>query len=140
MKLTLNINSGTLGGRIFELEKGFLTIGRGERCNVRFDPVSERISSKEHCYIEAQPDGFYLTDNQSTNGTLLNGEKIQSVRLNSGDQIQFGKNGIQATVLIEKDIDVSQQTYLKKDYPLPAGYQLLPSPDFQQFHNTEVLP
>jgi len=100
MKLFLNIPSGSLAGRRFELINGFLTIGRGERCNIRFDPLTERIASKEHCYIEAKADGFYLTDNQSTNGTILNGEKIRSVRLNPGDRLQFGKNGVTAAVEI----------------------------------------
>ena len=102
MKLSLNIESGSLAGRRFELTEGFLTIGRGERCNIRFDPMMERIASKEHCFIEARADGFYLTDNQSTNGTIINGEKIQSVRLKAGDRVQFGKNGSTAYIQIEE--------------------------------------
>jgi RsiW-degrading membrane proteinase PrsW (M82 family) len=100
MKLLLTINSGSLAGQSFELESGFLTVGRGDACNVRLDPVSERIASKQHAFIEAKPDGFYVTDNQSTNGTFLNGQKIQSAKINSGDTIQFGKNGVTATVNI----------------------------------------
>jgi RsiW-degrading membrane proteinase PrsW (M82 family)/pSer/pThr/pTyr-binding forkhead associated (FHA) protein len=107
MKLSLNIDSGSLAGRRFELTDGFLTIGRGERCNIRFDPLSERIASKEHCYIEAKADGFYLTDNGSTNGTILNGEKIQTVKLKPGDRIQFGKNGVTAFVQIEENLAAS---------------------------------
>ena len=102
MKLSLNIESGSLAGRRFELTEGFLTIGRGERCNIRFDPMMERIASKEHCFIEMRADGFYLTDNQSTNGTILNGEKIQSARLKAGDRVQFGKNGSTAYIQIEE--------------------------------------
>ncbi len=110
MKLSLNVESGSLGGRRFELTDGFLTIGRGERCNIRFDPLSERIASKEHCFIEAKADGFYLTDNQSTNGTMLNGEKIFSVKLHNGDRLQFGKNGVTAIVQIEESYPAGDQT------------------------------
>lgn len=102
MKLQLTVNSGTLAGQVFDLENGFLTIGRGENCSVRFDPTAERIASKQHAFIEAKPDGYYLTDNQSTNGTLHNGNRIQVVKLNSGDTIQFGKNGNTATVTIQQ--------------------------------------
>ncbi len=98
MKLQLRINSGSLIGQVFDLETGFLTIGRGENCSVRFDPAGERIASKQHAFIEAKPDGYYLTDNQSTNGTLVNGNRIQVIRLNNGDAVQFGKNGVTATV------------------------------------------
>ena len=38
MKLRLTVNTGTLAGRVYELESGFLTIGRGENCSIRFDP------------------------------------------------------------------------------------------------------
>lgn len=102
MKLLLTINSGTLASRIFELESGFLTIGRGENCSVRFDPAMERIASKQHAFIEAKADGYYLTDNESTNGTILNGNRIQKTKLNSGDTVQFGKNGVTATVTIQQ--------------------------------------
>ncbi len=101
MKLQLTISSGTLAGRVFDLETGFLTIGRGENCSVRFDPAAERIASKQHAFIEAKPDGYYLSDNQSTNGTILNGERVQVSKLNSGDTLQFGKNGVIASVLIQ---------------------------------------
>lgn len=110
MKLSLHIESGSLAGRRFELTEGFFTIGRGERCNIRFDPFSERVASKEHCFIEAKPDGFYLTDNRSTNGTLLNGERVGSVKLRSGDRIQFGKNGATAAVLIEDAAAAADRT------------------------------
>ena len=69
--------------------------------HVRFDPLNEKIASKQHAFIEAKPDGFYITDNTSTNGTYVNGERIQTVRLKSGDQIQFGRNGTTGRILIE---------------------------------------
>lgn len=104
MKLQLTVNSGTLAGRVFDLETGFLTIGRGENCSVRFDPTMERIASKQHAFIEAKPDGYYITDNQSTNGTILNGNRIQTSKLSSGDSIQFGRNGVTATVTIHQPV------------------------------------
>lgn len=101
MKLNLTIADGTLAGRVYELETGFLTIGRSDTCSVRLDPLTERVASKQHCFIESRPDGFYITDNQSTNGTLVNGERVSSARLNSGDRIQFGVNGVAANVRID---------------------------------------
>src|SRR6266404_3334716 len=106
MKLQLTMNGGTLAGRTFDLESGFLTIGRGDTCSVRFDPLSERIASKQHAFIEAKADGYYLTDNNSTNGTLLNGNPIASSKLASGDEIQFGRNGVTARVYIERPADL----------------------------------
>jgi RsiW-degrading membrane proteinase PrsW (M82 family) len=124
MKLLLNIKSGTLAGRNFELNQGFLTVGRGENCSVRFDPNGERVASKQHAFIEAKVDGFYLSDNNSTNGTFLNGQKIQSVRLNSGDIIEFGSNGVEASVFIESYANQSQPTVFFP--PAPAEQQFNP--------------
>ncbi len=101
MKLQLTVNDGSLAGQTFDLESGFLTVGRGETCSVRFDPLTERIASKQHCFIEAKADGFYITDNQSTNGTFVNGSPVTNAKLDNGDQIQFGRNGVTARVRIE---------------------------------------
>lgn len=101
MKLTITITSGTLSGQTFELTTGHLLIGRSENCSIRFDPLTEKIASKQHAFIEAKPDGFYIRDNTSTNGTLVNGQEVQNVKLNSGDTIQFGTNGVEAIVRIE---------------------------------------
>jgi RsiW-degrading membrane proteinase PrsW (M82 family) len=110
MKLRLTINSGSLAGQSFELETGFLTIGRSEMCSIRFDPLRERIASKQHAFIEARPDGFYITDNNSTNGTLVNGERIQAAKLADGDSVRFGRNGSDASVNIQADEFGSEMT------------------------------
>lgn len=110
MKLAIIVQNGYLAGRRLELSQGFLTIGRAATCNLVFDPNAENMVSSKHAFIEAKPDGFYLTDSQSTNGTFVNGEKIQVRRLNSGDVIQFGKNGPEARIAIE-NAAVPAQSY-----------------------------
>ncbi|MGD9627921.1 MAG: PrsW family glutamic-type intramembrane protease [Pyrinomonadaceae bacterium] len=104
MKLRLTITSGTLEGQTFDLETGFLSVGRSETCSVRFDPKAERIASKQHAFIEARSDGFYIRDNASTNGTLVNGSRVETVKLNPGDIIQFGRNGTTARVSIDTPV------------------------------------
>jgi RsiW-degrading membrane proteinase PrsW (M82 family) len=128
MKLQLMLESGTLAGRVFELETGFLTIGRAETCSVRFDPLTERIASKQHAFIESRPDGFYLTDNNSTNGTIVNGQSISSIKLNAGDRIQFGANGSTAVVQIDSPTSVAS-------LPTEAVQQNYRDFEIQQFNN-----
>lgn len=101
MKLTLTINGGSLAGQTFFLETGHLTVGRSNHCSVKFDPFTEKIASKQHAFIESKPDGFYVTDNNSTNGTYLNGQRVQSAKLSARDRIQFGTNGIEGDIAIE---------------------------------------
>lgn len=112
MKLSLKIKSGTLGGKSFELGEGTLTIGRSENCKVRFDPFSEKIASKNHAFIERKLDGYYLTDYNSTNGTFVNGQKITTTKLNSGDTVHFGKNGAEGEIFISEVQNQSQQPTL----------------------------
>ncbi len=125
MKLLLTITSGTLSGQVFDLESGFMTIGRAETCTVRFDPLGERVASKQHAFIEAGPDGYYIADNNSTNGTIVNGARVQRSKLASGDTVQFGKNGVTATIQIQ-DGEVFQQ-------PIPQeSFRQLQMDQFQQ--------
>src|SRR5215203_2258161 len=110
MKLRLTVNTGTLAGRSYELESGFLTIGRGENCSVRLDPRTERIASKQHAFIEAKSNGFFLSDNNSLNGTLVNGERIeQRVQMATGDTIEFGRRGVKASVQIQESSEPLDQ-------------------------------
>lgn len=108
MKLSLTIKNGTLAGKVFELTEGNLTIGRSQNCGLQFDPFIEKIVSTQHAYIEKKQDGFYLTDFNSTNGTYLNGQKINTVKLKSGDTVQFGKNGIEAVVSVAEELNQSR--------------------------------
>ncbi len=118
MKLTLTIDSGTLAGQSFELSTGHLLIGRSANCTVKFDPFNEKIASAQHAFIESRNDGFYITDNSSTNGTYLNGDRINSVKLSSGDGVQFGTNGIKGRVMIEPLPEVELPDSSTLDLPL----------------------
>ncbi len=104
MKLILTVQSGTLVGKRFELTQGIMTVGRSAICNLLFDPLQENMVSTRHAHLEAQPDGFYLFDDKSTNGTFVNNSRIQILKLNSGDLIQFGKNGPEVNVFIEAEV------------------------------------
>jgi ABC-type multidrug transport system ATPase subunit/pSer/pThr/pTyr-binding forkhead associated (FHA) protein len=55
-------------------EKNEIKIGRSEDCDIRLDHVSV---SRVHARIEATGDKFYLVDNGSTNGVMLNGKRVE---------------------------------------------------------------
>jgi RsiW-degrading membrane proteinase PrsW (M82 family) len=101
MKLVLTIRTGTRAGQTVEVTAQSLTIGRGTECGLQFDPQTERIVSTRHAYIQRAADGFYLTDHQSTNGTFVNGAKIDKVKLRDGDTVSFGSDGPQAAIQIQ---------------------------------------
>lgn len=65
-----------------------ITIGRREENSV---VIQEAYVSGHHAKVYSQNGRYVLQDLQSTNGTLLNGEKIQSrVYINVGDEVQIG--------------------------------------------------
>ncbi len=122
MKLTLTVQSGTLMGNRLDLTEGIITVGRGAGCNLLFDPMQENMVSTKHAHIETKPDGFYLFDDRSTNGTFVNGSHVQITKLNSGDTIQFGKNGPEVKVFIEAEA-VQPQSFNQFQPPASADAQ-----------------
>lgn len=56
--------------------------------------IPEYSISKRHCFFEFQPGHIFVCDCGSTNGTLLNGKKLEpkvSVQLDGGELITLGR-------------------------------------------------
>ena len=79
------------GGRAGEhlpLQAARETIGRAPDSDLFLDDVTV---SREHAIIEREPDGFYLRDLESLNGTYVNRTRVTRHRLADGDEVQVGK-------------------------------------------------
>ena len=50
----------------------------------------EDMVARKHARINLQPDGIWIEDLGSTNGTFVNGEKIKRARLKEGDRVLIG--------------------------------------------------
>ena len=59
--------------------------------------------------MQSAPDGFWIIDQQSTNGTLLNGKPIEKALLHSGDVIELGRHGPQIQMSLESAPSTAQQ-------------------------------
>jgi ABC transport system ATP-binding/permease protein len=54
--------------------------------------VEAALVSRVHCRLTALPSGeLEVTDLESTNGTFVNGRRVEQARLTSGDRIQVGR-------------------------------------------------
>ena len=68
------------------------TIGRGLG-NVVPLP-DDRATSLRHASIERTPFGYLVRDAGSSNGTWVNGEKIEECHIRDGDEIRIGRTVI----------------------------------------------
>ncbi|HEX2974108.1 MAG TPA: FHA domain-containing protein [Tepidisphaeraceae bacterium] len=62
-------------------------IGRREDCDIRI-PLGE--VSRKHCRLIMQGDALRLEDLGSSNGTFLNGQRVQESVVQPGDRLQIG--------------------------------------------------
>ncbi|MGH3730466.1 MAG: FhaA domain-containing protein [Micromonosporaceae bacterium] len=74
-------------GREYSVAIGSTTMGRGEQASMRLPDVG---ISRRHARLDFDGSQVVLTDLGSTNGTLVNGQRISAVALNPGDVIQIG--------------------------------------------------
>lgn len=52
--------------------------------------IRQVVVGRRHATIERRPDGFWLSDCHSVNGTYLNGQRVvEPVRLQGGDLVRF---------------------------------------------------
>ncbi len=75
------------------LAEGILTIGRGESAGMRIDDGS---LSRVHASFHRQGERLWVIDEGSSNGTFLNGRRIDAsgAALSNGDQVRLGDKTI----------------------------------------------
>src|SRR5258707_14218586 len=84
----IEVQSANGPRRRVPMTDGRMVIGRGEESHV-FLP--DYRLSRRHAEVEQRIDGFYIVDLGSTNGTFLNGQRVQGEhRLSGGDLISLG--------------------------------------------------
>ena len=71
------------------LPGGIRTLGRAVGADFIVDAA---LVSRVHCRLTAMPDGqLEVRDLESTNGTFVNGQRIDVARLTPGDRLQVGR-------------------------------------------------
>ena len=77
-------------GSGYTVDSVALSIGRGPENRVQLR--GDEFASSAHARVEPRHDGVWLVDRGSTNGTYLNGIRIDSARrLEDGDVIRIGE-------------------------------------------------
>lgn len=94
MRVEFRITSGSRAGQRAGFDKDVITIGRHPSNDFRFDPEKDPDVSSKHAEIRITGQSATLRDLGSTNGTFVNGQRVQGDRgLGNGDVIGFGDAG-----------------------------------------------
>jgi hypothetical protein len=77
-------------GEEYELDSAAVTIGRGDRNDISIE--GDDFASARHVRVEPRRDGVWVHDLGSTNGTHVNGVRIDRPRkLVTGDVVRVGE-------------------------------------------------
>jgi len=84
----LVVRRGPNAGARFLLDHDVTTSGRHPDSDIFLDDVTV---SRDHALLVHRGDAWYLDDCGSLNGTYVNRQRIESHRLQDGDELQIGK-------------------------------------------------
>src|SRR5688572_3715667 len=97
MRVSLHVVAGPQTGREFPFDQhDTFMIGRSE--DAQFCLPQDRFFSRHHCLLEIAPPQCFLRDLGSTNGTYVNGIRVETAHLKHGDRIQGGETVLQVAV------------------------------------------
>ena len=77
----------TLDGRTHPVTSRVVVIGRSRECDVR---LADTNVSRRHAELRQDGATYWLVDLGSTNGTDLNGRRVEREKLSDGDAITIG--------------------------------------------------
>ena len=76
-------------GLTFRLPAGAVkTIGRSTGAEFMVDAA---LVSRLHCQLTATDDSLHVKDLGSTNGTFVNGQRVNAAQLRHGDRLSIGR-------------------------------------------------
>jgi serine/threonine protein kinase len=101
MRVNLRVLAGPYAGRVFSFDRhDTFLIGRSNAAHLCLP--DDRFFSRNHCMLEIAPPRCFLRDLGSTNGTFVNGQKVQQAFLQNGDRLQGG----QTVLAVEVSADI----------------------------------
>ena len=103
MKYRLVHLTGSLAGRVRDVEARRLVLGRDPAsAEVVFGP-EDRTVSRRHALIEEENGILLLRDLESSTGTFLGGADVEEAELRDGDVFELGRGGPQVRVDLAHD-------------------------------------
>ena len=117
LRIILKFNSTVLNE--LKIDQDEIIIGRDSGNDIQIDNVAV---SREHARIIRGPNFYFIEDLNSTNGTFVNGKKINKKFLQEVDEISIGKHSLQ--IILEESPAIRKG---KKIKGIDSTYKLGPS-------------
>jgi len=95
--------------RRFELDNATQQVGRGQGCDI---VLTEKSVSKRHAEFTYEQGAWCVRDLGSSNGVLVNGERIDKEQLKSGDRLKLGRLEFSFSVTAEAVEDGDSPTMI----------------------------
>ncbi len=96
----LTMRKGPLPGKVYDLAKSLLTIGREVKNDI---VINDAEVSRQHLRFTEQAGGYSVEDLASTNGSFINGQRLSGpTALRPGDVIGLGGT-VELEYLVQRD-------------------------------------
>jgi len=150
MEAKLIVITGKHAGKEIPLGGKKCLIGRGEECQLR---LQSNMVSRKHCLLRFDQLPATLEDCGSTNGTLLNGQRLaRRHELKDGDRVaiggfefevrlstKVGKNIRPISSLGADDVDISDWLAASDTDQMPANHPPAPPPPAPPAATSETM-
>ncbi len=83
------VRQGKEPGRTYDMRKDHMTIGRSRESDIFLEDLA--VSRLHATIYRDEMGGYSLRDENSANGTSVNGQRVSEVPLQEGDEIQLGQ-------------------------------------------------
>ena len=83
---------GAMLGQIYPIDKTDVFVGRSTDCEICVPDST--ISRRHFKIIQKNPHTLFVEDLKSTNGTYVNGNRVEKAKIKEGDKIQISRNTI----------------------------------------------
>ncbi len=90
-RYSLAVILGANAGTIFTIERPRVVIGRGAECDLQ---LHDSEVSRRHAAVEVHGDEAVISDLGSTNGTFVEGARVDSARLSSHQEFSLGTTSL----------------------------------------------
>jgi pSer/pThr/pTyr-binding forkhead associated (FHA) protein len=117
----LEVKAGPLEGKRVAVMGGqTVTVGRTARAN--FAVPHDTFMSGMHFAVEYGPKGCVLTDQKSSNGTFVNGARVQQATLAAGDEVRSGQTVFAVRFIDEEPVLGSAKPAKPNVSPIPLPF------------------